>query len=89
MSNKLLLTHSAETRRQTQKLEVKRDGSEKKSSAGFYMYSKSEDLRQGAAGGGGGGGRGGAVTSAENMFQICNMEEEKPDGGSLVAGCFL
>lgn len=51
------------------------------------MYSKSEDLRQGAAGGGGGGG--GAVTSVENMFQICNMEEGKPDGGSLVAGCFL
>lgn len=89
MSNKLLPTRSAETHRRTQKLEVKRDGSGKKRSAGFYTYSKSEDLRQGAAGGGGGGGRGGAGTSVENMFQICNMEEEKPDGGSLVAGCFL
>lgn len=91
MSNKSLLTRSAETHRRTQKLEVKRDGSEKKRSAGFYVYSKSEDLRRGAAGGGEGGGRGGAVTSAENMFQICEMEEEEeePDGGSLVAGCSL
>lgn len=66
--------------RPLQKLDVKRDDSEKKRSAGFYVYSKSKDVRQGAEGGGGGGGG----TGAENMFQICSMEEEKPDGGGWV-----